>query len=186
MAWEQAERMSRVHYKCLFVSHFCQIFHHKSVLSPVLEHRSVSTICDQLMRMLGDTVVQIVLDHCHDCSSLSRFCRILVNRTCIHFIVRTEAVHIDASVFIELLCELFCQNGVMSGREVSECVLYCQHLLFCAQDVLALWRMTYCSVICFGLREFCRNSSKYIFMKFILYHLIRVFQCDRIISLYLR
>ena len=166
MAREESERMARIHHEGLLVSHCSKILHHEAVLCPVLEHCSVSSIGDQFVRMLCNAVVQIVLNHGHDCCSLLRPCWVFVNRTCVHLVVRTQAVHIDAAVFLEFLCELRCEFCVMLSREVAECILYGQHLLLCAEDILALRGVADICVIRFRLWKHCRNTCQYIFVKF--------------------
>ena len=71
MAREQSERVSRIHDESLLVCHGREILHHQTVLRPVLEHGSVTAVCDELMRMLCHTIVQVVLDHRHDGSRLT-------------------------------------------------------------------------------------------------------------------
>ena len=65
MGREESEGMARVHDECLFVGHLRQVLHDKQVLCPVLEHCSVASVSDELMRMLRHGRIQIVLDHHH-------------------------------------------------------------------------------------------------------------------------
>ena len=165
MAREQTQRMSRIHHECLFVSHRSEVLHDKAVLGPVLEHGSVTSICDQFVRMLCHAVVEIVLDHRHDRSRLTRLGRIFIYRPGIHLVVRTEAVHVDTSVLLQLLCEFLGQNFVVLCWEVPECVPDRQHLLLVAQYLLALRSMVYDRVIWLRLRQYRRNTCQYIFFK---------------------
>ena len=71
VAREESERVARVHHEGLFVGHSGKVLHHEAVLCPVLEYGTVASVGDELVRVLGHTVVQIVLDHRHDCSSLT-------------------------------------------------------------------------------------------------------------------
>ena len=70
VAGEKAQRMAGIHHKRLLIGHGGQILHGEPVLSPVLEDGSVSAVDNQLVRVLGHSFVQVVLDHGHYCSSL--------------------------------------------------------------------------------------------------------------------
>ena len=54
---------------------------------------------------------------------------------------------------------------MMLRRKIAEGVLYRQHLLFCAEDLLALRSMVHSRVIGLRLRQHRRNTSQYIFVK---------------------
>ena len=104
--WEQSERMTTIHNKSLLIGHLRQIFHHQAILCPVLKYCTITSISNQLMRMLCHSLIKIVLNHHHDCSSLFRTMRIFVYRTSIHFVCRTEAIHIYTSVFFQFFSKL--------------------------------------------------------------------------------
>src|SRR5690606_6176426 len=98
------------------------VLHSKKILSPVLEHCSVTSISNQFMRVLCYGIVQIVLNHKHNCLCLLRLAWVLRNRSSIHFIIRTEAIHIDTPISVELVHELFCQYSVVSWLEVTKSI----------------------------------------------------------------
>ena len=52
MRREQAERMTGIHHQRLLVGHLAKIFHRLSILCPVLEYRTITTIYYKLVRML--------------------------------------------------------------------------------------------------------------------------------------
>ena len=125
------------------------------------------------MRVLCDARVQIVLDHCHYRSSLTAFRRVLVDRPCIHLVIRTETVHVDAAVVMQLLRKLLSQNTMELGREISESIAYSQYLFLVSKNVLALRRMVYRHVVWFFLRKLRRDAFEYLFLK--ISHVIRCF-----------
>ena len=117
--------------------------------------------------MLCDAIVKVVLNHGHDCSRLLGFCRIFIYRTGVHLVIRTETIHVYASVLLEFLCKFLCQGFMMLYREISQCVLYCKNLFLCTQDLFALGSMIDCRIIRFWLWQLCRNSCQYIFVELI-------------------
>ena len=141
MAREESEWMAGVHDEGLLLRHCGEIFHRQTVLGPVLEDGSVAAVGDELVRMLGHSRVQIVLDHCHNRGSLSAFCRVFSDWPGVHRIVRTQAVHIDAAVFAEFTGELRGKCTVLMLREIPECILQCQLFFSLGENVLAPWRV---------------------------------------------
>ena len=98
MRREESERMTRIHHQCLFIGHLTQILHHQSILCPILEYGTITTVCNQFMRMLCNSLIKVVLNHHHDGCRLFRVMRIFVDRTRIHLISRAETVHIDTTI----------------------------------------------------------------------------------------
>ena len=71
MRREQPERMSGVHHQSLFVGHSGKVLHREPVLCPILEYRAVATVGNKLVRMLRHRLVEVVVDHQHDCRRLA-------------------------------------------------------------------------------------------------------------------
>ncbi len=138
---EKSQRMSAVHHERLLVGHLGEIFHHQTVLCPVLEDGSVAAVDDQFVRMLRNARVEVVLNHEHDGGRLTRACRIFVNRTGEHLIARTVAVHVDAAVGLQLLGKLRRQLRMQMLGEIAQCVAQGQPFLFCCEDIFAFGRM---------------------------------------------
>ena len=170
---EQPQRMPRVHHQRLAVGHLRQILHCEAVLRPVLEHRAVAAVGDQLVGMLSDLRVEVVLDHQHDGRRLPAAGGILVDGPRIHLVIGTQAVHIDTAVFAQLLGELLRQNGVVLDGEVTQGVFQGQHLLFVQKDILALGRMVDLPVIGFCGGQPVGNTRAYIILEFFACHIIR-------------
>ena len=118
VAREESEWMAGVHDEGLLLRHCGEIFHRQTVLGPVLEDGSVAAVGDELVRMLGHSRVQIVLDHCHYGGGLFAFCRVFSDWPGVHRIVRTQAVHIDAAVFAEFPCEFRGECTMLMLREI--------------------------------------------------------------------
>src|SRR5581483_893549 len=112
--------MTTIEGQCLLIAHCGQILHGEQVLCPVLEHCSVSSVSDELMRMLRHGVIEIVAEHVHDGGSLQTFMRILADRPGINFIIRPEAVYVNASVFFQLFSKFFSENCMMLFIEIAQ------------------------------------------------------------------
>ena len=147
MRREQTKRMTRVHHQCLLVCHLAEILHHKSILRPVLEHGTVASVGNQFVWMLRYCLIQVVLYHHHDSGSLLAFVWIFVNGTSVHIIRRTEAIHIDTSISLQLVQKLWCQGGMKLLWEVTQCVAQCQLLFFWCKNVFSLRCMVHRMVI---------------------------------------
>ena len=117
---EQSHRMTTVHHERLLFGHFTQILHHQTILRPVLKNRTVPTIGNQFIRMLCHAWIQVVLNHEHDGCCLLTLCRIFRNRSRIHFVCRTIAVHVNASVCLQLFSKFLCQCFVQFRREIAK------------------------------------------------------------------
>jgi hypothetical protein len=154
VAGEEAERVAAVHHQRLRVGHLAQVLHHQAVLRPVLEHRTVAAVGDQLVRVLRHGRVQVVLDHQHDGRGLLALRGVLVDGPRVHRVFRTQAVHIDAAVGVQLGGELRGQRGVVLRVEVAQCVPKGQLLLLGAQDVLALGGVAH-----LGVERLCRGKD---------------------------
>ncbi len=173
----QSHRVAAVHHQRLLVGHLAQILHHQAVLCPVLEHGAVSAVGNQFVRMLCHSGVQVVLNHQHDGGSLAALGGILVNGAGIHLVGGAQTVHINASVFLQLLGKLRSQHSVVLGVKITEGVTYCQLLLCWGQDILALGRMVYGCVIRLGCRQRIGNAGTQFILKF--------FECHIFICLFI-
>ena len=162
--------MTRIHHECLFIGHLTQIFHHQSVLCPVLEDSAITAVGDQLMRMLCHGLVQVVLDHHHDCGSLFRTMGILIDRTGIHLITGTEAIHIDTSVLFQLLGKLWRQCGMELLGEVTQGIAQCQFFLLSGEDIFSLRCMVDGGIVSLRLGQHIRNTHADIFYEFFVCH----------------
>ena len=111
--------MSGVHHECLLIGHLAQIFHREAVLCPVLEDGAVAAVDDELVGMLCHRGVEVVLDHQHDGRCLLAKGGILLDGAGVHLVGRTEAVHVDATVFFQLFGKLRGQRSVPFLGEVT-------------------------------------------------------------------
>ena len=124
VAREEPHRVSRVHAEGLGVRHVGEVLHHEMVLSPVLEHRAVAAVSDQLVRELSHALVEVVHDHQHDGSSLLALGGVLVDRVRLHLVLgRAETVHVNVTPRRELLGELRREDLMVLCREVAQRVL---------------------------------------------------------------
>ncbi len=167
MTREQSERVPGIHDKSLLICHRCEILHCKTVLGPVLEYRPVASVCDQLVRVLCHARVEVVLYHCHYGCGLTALCRILVDWTGIHFIVRTETVHIDSSVVVQFPCKFFCKYAVVLFRKITQGIAYCENLFLFCENVLASWCVVYIAVVWLRFRKDLRDSGEDVFMEIV-------------------
>ena len=84
---------------------------------------------------------EVVLNHQHDGRRLPAAGGIFADRTRMHLVVGTQAVHIDTAVAAQLLGELLRQHGVVPDRKIAQGVFQGQRLLLVRKDVLAFGRM---------------------------------------------
>ena len=68
---EKSQRVTRIHDQCLLVGHFTEVLHDQTVLAPILKHRAISTVRDQLVGELRNSGIEVVVNHQHDGRSLS-------------------------------------------------------------------------------------------------------------------
>ena len=151
MRGEESEGMAGIHDQCLLVGHLRKILHHQSVLCPILEDGTVAAIDYQLMGMLRHSRVEVVLNHEHDGSRLTRAVRVFINWTGLHLVLRTIPIHIYTPILPQLLGKFRCQGGMKMLWEVAQGITQRQLLLFRREDVLALGGVVDFSVI---LRHF--------------------------------
>ena len=173
MRREQPQRMPGIHDQGLIFSHFRKILHRKAVLRPVLEHGAVAAVGDQLVGMLGDPRVEVVLNHQHDGRRLPAAGGIFADRTRMHLVVGTQAVHIDTAVAAQLLGELLRQHGVVPDRKIAQGVFQGQRLLLVRKDVLAFGRMVDPFVIGFRGGQPVGNTRANVVLKLFACHIIR-------------
>ena len=94
--------MAAVHVQGLLLSHFAEVFHRQEVLCPILEHRPITAVGNELFRVLRHRWIQVVLYHQHDGRRPWRFARIVFKRPSMHVVGRLEPVHVNASKFLKL------------------------------------------------------------------------------------
>ena len=129
--------MPAVHDERLLFGHFAQVAHDEAVLGPVLEDGAIAAVRDELLRVLGDSRVQVVLDHQHDGRGLRGLGRVMVNGSRVHRVVRHEPVHVDAAVGAQFGCEFRRELRVVFSGEIPERIGQRQFLLLGRQDVLS-------------------------------------------------
>ena len=167
MRGEEAHRVTAVHSQGLVFVHVGKVLHYEAVLCPVLEDGTVAAVDDELVGMLCHGRVEVVLDHQHDGRGLLAFGRIFLNRAGVHLVGRTETVHVDAAVFLQLLGKFGGQGGVELGGEVTQGVADGQLLLSLRQDVLALGRVVDIRVIRFHFRQFIGDAGENLFLEIV-------------------
>ena len=101
--------MSRIEDQCLLIRHFGQVFHGQPVLGPVLENGTVPSIGDQLIRVLGHHMVQVVGEHQHDGTCLHGPVGERIQVACGDLIPGSVTIHIDPAVLFKFVSELFYQ-----------------------------------------------------------------------------
>ena len=138
MAWEQSKGMTAIHDECLLIGHLAEILHDQTILCPVLENGTVTTINDEFVRVLSHLRVKIVLYHQHDGCCLTTLMGIVVDGTGMHLVAGTIAIHVDTAIAFQLLSELWSQLGVQFLREVTQGIAQRKFLLFVSKDVLTL------------------------------------------------
>ena len=131
-------------------------------MRPVLEDGSVAAVDNQLVRMLCHSRVQIVLNHQHDGSSLTTLVRIVIDGASKHLIAGTIAVHIDASIALQLFGKLRCELCVQVFWEIAQGVAQRQPLLLGRQYVLPLRSVVDLCIIGFSFRQIVRNAKSYL------------------------
>ena len=179
---EQSQGVSAVHDQRLLICHLAEVFHHQSVLCPVLEHGSIAPIGDELVRVLSHSLVQIVLNHHHDGCCLAAVVRIVVDGSCLHLVAGTQAVHVDAAIAVQLVGKLGQQRCVMLGWEIAQCIAQCQTFLIVGEDVLALGRMVDFGVIWHRLGQHIGYACTDVGHEFFSCHLFKSFMLGSIVS----
>ena len=171
----ESHGVTAVHHQRLLVGHLREVFHHQTVLCPVLEHGAVAAVCNQLVGMLCHCRIQVVLNHQHDGGSLTALGGILVDGAGIHLVGRTQTVHIDAAVFLQLLGKLGSQHSMVLRVEIAEGVADSQLLFRGREDVLALGRMVHCRVIRLRFGQGIRNTLTQFILEFFECHITNLF-----------
>ncbi len=167
---EKPEGMTRVHDEGLLVGHLAQVFHGEKILRPVLEHRPVAAVGDKLVGMLCHGAVEVVLNHHHDCGSLTRARRVVLDGTRIHLVDGTETVHVDAAIVAQLLGKLGSKHGVVTLGEIAQGVFQREAFLLGGENLLAAGRMIHRGIIFARLRQFLGNTGAYQRLKFFFFH----------------
>lgn len=170
----------RIHHQRLIVGHLGQILHRKQILRPVLEHGTVTAVGNQLVGMLRHSLVQVVLDHHHNRSGLTRLVGILLDRTGIHLIIGTETIHIDTTVLVQLLGELAGQHFVVLGREVAQGIADGQHALLLGEYLLTLGRVVDGGIVRFRCGQHIGDTRLDLLLKFLYSH---CFICIKLFNL---
>ena len=163
---EQSLRVAGVHDERLLVGHFRKVFHGEAVLRPVLEYGAVASVGYQFVRMLRHRLVEVVVNHQHDGGCLPAAGGVLVYRPRVHFVVGPQAVHVNPAVAFQFVGEFGGQFLVVFGREVAQCVLYGEFLLFRSEYVLPFGRMVDGRVVRFRCRQDIRNTGPDVVLEF--------------------
>ena len=158
MRGEESQRMARIQHKSLLVRHLGQILHGQTVLGPVLESRSVASIDDQLVGMLGDGHVQVIGYHQHDGRSLTAPVRKIIYTAGVYLVIGPQTVHIDTSVSLKLFLELRNEFRMMFGRKIPQRVSQCQFLFLSGKYLLSVRSMIDRRVKWFGSRKHIRDT----------------------------
>ena len=168
---EQPERMSGVHHQRLAVGHLRQIFHGKAILRPILKHSAVASICNQFVRMLGHCRIKIILNHHHYGGSLAGAGRIILDTTRFHLIMGSEAVHVYASVVLQLPGEFGSELGMHIFGEITQCVAQSQFFLLRRKYILASGSMAHCVVVWPWLGEYGGYPLGHSYLEFLFSHI---------------
>src|SRR5690606_8629467 len=123
-----------------------------------LEYRAIAAIGDELMGVLGDSGIQIVLDHHHDRRGMPTSGGIFFYRSGVHRVCRAESIHINAAVGLKLVQELLGQVLVPFLRKVTQRIFHSEPFFWRAKYVFAFWSVANRCIVC-GLRwQLGRNS----------------------------
>jgi len=144
---EESQGMPRIHHQGLLITHLRKVLHGEQVLGPVLKHRPVSTVSDQLMGVLRHRRIQVVLDHQHDGCRLRRPGGIGREGTGLHLIVGPETVHVNPAVQLQLLHKFRSKHPVKVRRKITQGIPYCQLLFFRGKNLPALRCMVHPRII---------------------------------------
>jgi hypothetical protein len=142
---EQAHRMAGIQHKGLIIRHFREVAHGEQVLRPVLKHRPVAPIRDELMWVFGHLGIEVVLNHQHDGCCLLGAMRIVGHWPRVHGIFGPETVHINTSVALKFIGKFSRQFPVPFRGEVTQGVLNRQYLFAFRQNALdhTAWRVAH-------------------------------------------
>ena len=155
---EQPERMAGVHDQGLVFFHLAQILHGQTVLRPVLEHRPVAAVGDELLGVLRHGRVEVVLDHQHDRGGLAALGRVPIDGVRLHVVRRAQAVHVNASVVLELQGKFRGELRMLMRREITKRVAQRKFFFLGRQDVLAHWGVAPFGVALDGRRQRLRKA----------------------------
>ena len=164
--WIQSHRITRVHYKSLFFCHFRQVLHRQTILSPVLEHSTISTVGDKFVRVLSNSRVQVVLNHKHNSCCLTTFGRIFLYGTCIHFVCRTETIHVYTSIFSKLFGKFGSQYTMKFWVKITQSVANSQFFFSFSQNIFAFWSMIYTIIPRLWFGQYRRYTLAKFLLKF--------------------
>ena len=173
MRGEQSQGMSRIQHQGLLVRHLREVLHGQTVLRPVLEGGAVASVDDQLVGMLGDGHVQVVGDHKHYGRCLTALMGEVVDAAGVDLIVRTEPVHVDTSVGLELFLELGNQSRMMFRGKITQGISQRELLLVGCQNLFPVGSMVDRGVEGLGSRQLVRNTFNNRFLK--ISHIVKCF-----------
>ena len=168
---EESQRVAGVHHERLLVGHLREVFHSQAVLRPVLKHGAVAPVGYEFVGMLGYARVQIVLNHHHDGRGLARPGRILVYWPGVHRILRTVAIHIYASVALQLVGEFGRETAVELGGEIAQGVAQGEFLLFLCENVFAARSVVHVRVVYGVGRKLGGDACAEVVLKFLECHM---------------
>ena len=158
MRGEESQRMTRVQHQGLLVRHLREILHGQTVLRPVLESRSVASVDDQLVGMLGNGHIQVVGYHQHDGRSLTALVWKIIYTAGVYLVIGPQTVHIDTSVSLKLFLELRYKLGMVLWRKIPQRVSQCQLLFLSCKYLLSVRSMIDRRVKWLGSRKHIRNT----------------------------
>ena len=129
MGVEEAQGMAGHDHQGLLVGQGFQVLLDEAILHPVLADLAGLTVGGELVGVERHVEVQVVVDHDLDSLALDAVALILVDGLAVELAGGTEAVAVDAAVFLQLLSELFGHLFMMVGMDVTKSVLDGQGLV---------------------------------------------------------
>ena len=143
MRTEKPERMSRLHDERLVLRHDLEILFDQLVLHPVLADLSRLAVGDEFVWIERHLKVKVVVDHHLEGPALDALALVLADRLSVELSLRTEAVAVDASVFLILLKELGGDLFMVLLGDIAERVLKGKYHLFFVKYLSAVRRSSY-------------------------------------------
>ena len=129
--------MPRVQMKGLLVGHRGEVLHGQQVLRPVLKDCTIAAVGNEFVRVLGDSRIQIVLNHQHDGCGLLGLRRVFMNGPGLHGIGRPKTVHVYAAIKPQFFGKFRSQHFVVAGLKVAQRVAQGELFFVGTQNVRA-------------------------------------------------
>ena len=137
---EQSQRMSGHDDQRLLVGQFLQILLDEPVLHPVLADLAGLAVGGQFVWIQRDVEVQVVVDHDLDRAAFDAFAFVFRDRLSVDPSFRTEAIAVDASVFLEFFGKFLRHLSMVFRRNIAKRVPDGQRLVRFRQFRLAARR----------------------------------------------